>query len=226
MQLKKVSTHAVALCSALLLFAPQFALAQTIYVQPIPDPGRSFGDALNRGLEEQRRFREAQAQADLYRIQREAALAQAEAARAQAEAAKSQQYSPGGAINAPQSAQSDLKRAVAHHVLRGECSDAKVLALGAGDLDLAEQALRLCKPSNSNVTKPAKAPVAKITPGPKKEPTFALPPRPVKPKSDVCINAEKLFDQGNLQELETYVRSHFAETEDCASRVVRFRGTL
>lgn len=69
------------------------------------------------------------------------------------EAARTQAY----AEEANRQANADLLATISKAILEGRCEDAKTVALTASRLDLADQAMRLCKPAakQSTVLKPA-----------------------------------------------------------------------
>lgn len=65
-----------------------------------------------------------------------------------------------GASAAPSDLATPWKAQVSKAILEGRCDDAKTLALQANDLDVAEQALRLCKPAINTIAKIANEPGA------------------------------------------------------------------
>jgi len=65
-----------------------------------------------------------------------------------------------GALAAPSDVATPWKAQVSKAILEGRCDDAKNIALQANDLDVAEQALRICKPATKATTTPSSVPNA------------------------------------------------------------------
>jgi hypothetical protein len=85
-----------------------------------------------------------------------------------------------GALAAPSDLATPWKAQVSKAILEGRCDDAKTIALQANDLDVAEQALRICKPATKEITTPVAAP----------EPTKGKQPSPITQLTDDEIKAQ------------------------------------
>lgn len=96
----------------------------------------------------------------------------------------------------------DLMTVVSTAVLEGRCDDAKAVALQAGNLDLAEQAMRLCKPKPAAKAPPGRGATGKVVPPspaapPAKRaeivrPPAAVPARPTSPAVVANVSADWL----------------------------------
>lgn len=107
----------------------------------------------------------------------------------------------------------DLMTVVSTAVLEGRCDDAKVAALQAGNLDLAEQAMRLCKPKPAAKVAPGRGAAGKVMPASQATPTAmrassARPPEaaPARPTSPAVASALSQSDQGSA----AYKRGDYA----------------
>ena len=85
-----------------------------------------------------------------------------------------------GALAAPSDLATPWKAQVSKAILEGRCDDAKTIALQANDLDVAEQALRICKPATKEITTPVAAP----------EPTKGKQPSPITQLTDDELRAQ------------------------------------
>jgi Sel1 repeat len=85
-----------------------------------------------------------------------------------------------GALAAPSDVATPWKAQVSKAILEGRCDDAKNIALQANDLDVAEQALRICKPATKETTTPVTAP----------EPTKVAPINPIKKLTDAELKEQ------------------------------------
>lgn len=120
---------------------------------PRPDPNQQILDSaaeLNRFVDDMRQRKEERKRAELLQRQAEAARALEQQRLAEQRAQQAQEIGK-------EDGRRILSQNIAHYVLRGQCDDARNLALMAGDLDRAEQVVRICKPSPV-VNTPAKSP--------------------------------------------------------------------
>lgn len=180
-------------------FASSGSSAQ-IWRQPTPDPGQAFQNALDRGLQQQRQAREAQNEEERLRIEREQLLIQ----RQQLELQRQQ------AMRSEQVLKEATKRAVAEAILEGRCDEAKRIALRDYNLELADQATRLCVPrDNASIgSKPASS--------------KAVPAK----QSATCKTADRLLKAGKYIPLEELIAKNYSAIDECSLEVLRYRETL
>ena len=114
--------------------------------------------------EAQRQRAAARAQAERQRAAAAEAQRQRAAARAQAESqrlAQQQAYANQQAYAAGQ--EQIFMATISRAILEGRCEDAKMAALNQSRLDLADQAMRICKPSVKKPASPPSQPTAATT---------------------------------------------------------------
>lgn len=158
-----------------------------------PDPLKQLQDTVedivaDRNAKKQReaeaayRASQLEQQQELIRLQREAA----EAERARLASIRQQQAYAQSQQEADRQAEQLLRTQVSTAVLEGRCDDAKTIALLASRIDMAEQAVRLCKPKVVEVAPTPRASakgLANKGKGVNPTPSKAVATRPAKPAS-------------------------------------------
>jgi F0F1-type ATP synthase membrane subunit b/b' len=152
----------------------------------VATPVTAQADSFLKGLERGRQAIDRAEAAEARRQQAEASQAQAEASKVQADAiraqteiiknadarAKAEADARAKAEEASKLANAGLLGAISDAVLQGRCEDAKAVALINGRMDLAEQAMRLCRPAPKQAVK-ANSVSKKVAPNaPVVEPTL------------------------------------------------------